>query len=165
MKFYLCPFRGAGLAITTTDRNGTLHILLGRRLFNPGKHQWTFPGGKLHKNELSDTGALREAQEEVRLWSGNLSWPAVSELKKLWSSHLFDWTTWHWHVRNPKLLLPKNGRDVEFDCFGWFVLDNLPKPLHYGVRQAVRKLRRFKSPAAKTFGHEFLKAVLHPHDG
>ena len=141
MKLHLISYRGAGLAIVTMDWEGQLRVLLGRRIIHPFKYYWSFPGGGLKKGEDGATGARREATEELTLWPGAPAWPAASGLTLLWENPvIYEWTTWMWTVKNPTIILPQNGSSREFDAWGWFPLNHLPKPLNYGVRPAVRRI-------------------------
>lgn len=142
MKLYVTSYQGAGLALVTTDSKGHLRVLLGRRLIGPGLHTWTFPGGKRHVGESPAENALREASEEMVLWPGAAPWPRPDQVAALWSSPFYDWTTFLWQVRNPSLRMPQQGKDLEFEAWGWFRLDRLPGGLHYGVRPALRKIRK-----------------------
>lgn len=42
-------------------------IVLAKRKYNPYKDSWALPGGKMEKNELIETTAIREAKEETGL--------------------------------------------------------------------------------------------------
>lgn len=142
MRTHPVSYRGAGLAITTRDAKGTTRVLLGRRLHHPGRHWWSFPGGGWNGSETRPQNALREAREEVGLWNPSLDWPPENTLVEVWRSHLYDWTTFSWHVENPSLQMPKQVHDIEFDAWGWFPLNHLPFPLNYGVRPVAKRLTK-----------------------
>ncbi|NNM54167.1 MAG: NUDIX hydrolase [Spirochaetales bacterium] len=141
MKLYVTKYRGAGLALVTKDKKGIQRVLLGRRLIGPGKHTWSFPGGKRHAGETAASNALREANEELELWNGAPAWPGVAAIQEICSCPFYDWTTYCWKVENPSLRMPQQGRDLEFEAWGWFELNHLPYPLHYGVGPVIRRLR------------------------
>ena len=145
MKVYLSKYKGAGLAVFTADQKGILRVLLGRRLIHPGKHWWSFPGGKRLGLETAAGNALREAKEELELWRGAPAWPQEEALLEAWSSSFYDWTTFVWKVDNPTLRMPQQGHDLEFDAWGWFQLNHLPCPLHYGVHPVLRSLRHHEA--------------------
>jgi len=141
MKLYVTKYRGAGLALVTRDENGVQRVLLGRRLIGPGKYTWSFPGGKRHTGETAAVNALREASEEMELWKGAPAWPRENAIQSIWSSPFYDWTTFVWKVENRSLRMPQQGQDLEFEAWGWFEMNHLPFPLHYGVKPVIRRLR------------------------
>jgi len=152
-------YRGGGLLIASRDGSGRLHVLLGKRCDSPGLGMWSFPGGKcehlprkggkvqvLRFTEDCRAAARREATEEITLWSGALPWPEAGSLVHLWGlrTFFFDWSTYGWMVNNPSLqpaTAPGSDRHREFLPIGWFPMDELPKPLHFGVRSAVWRAR------------------------
>lgn len=52
-------------AVTVVEMNG--QIVLQQRAIDPGRGQWTFPGGFVDRGERLEDAAIREVQEEVGL--------------------------------------------------------------------------------------------------
>ena len=167
MRFKL-NYRGGGLVIATTDSAGRLNILLGKRLKAPGAGTWSFPGGESLRYrgmrrklglavyvESCGNAALRETDEEIKLWPGAPELPRVDEIVHLWGFRtcFYDWSTWGWKVDNQGLKPATVRNPPEFSELGWFSVDALPTPLHVGVKAAVRSARRrwkAGSPGGKT---------------
>jgi 8-oxo-dGTP pyrophosphatase MutT (NUDIX family) len=153
-------YQGASLLIMTRDKEGQLHVLLGKRLNRPGKNQWSFPGGQRdgkkcfgpfgfkyfqYKPETLAQTAIRETDEELIRWRNAPNLPQPAELSLVWSlkSPVFTWSTFLWLVDNPELKLPTNSKNPEFAKLAWFTAEKLPEPLHFGAKPAVRKALRY----------------------
>jgi 8-oxo-dGTP pyrophosphatase MutT (NUDIX family) len=133
-------YSGAGILVSSRDVDNEIHVLLGKRKYNPHKGKWSIPGGRKNREEADfKTAALREMSEEIVL--DGMHQPRHEELTPVFTflSGVFNWRTYHLHVDNPALPHAGCGRDKEFDQLQWFPVDQLPAPLHWGVRNAVRK--------------------------
>ncbi len=97
------------------------------------KGKWDFGGGRLEFGESPEESVLREAKEEYGV-KGVIQeqLPAYSELI------VHDGKRAHWlvvpffikmDIRKAKIMEPEKASEI-----GIFALDNLPKPLHTGVR-------------------------------
>lgn len=145
-------YMGAGILIATKDHHGLWHILLGTRLFKPGKGRWSIPGGaregerhrlpfhlkyKKYNKESMPQAAVREMNEELRLWNGAQRPPAKLPVVFNIMLPFFSWKTYLWIVDNPQLLAANNGITREFGELAWFRPSQLPKPLFFGMRSAL----------------------------
>jgi 8-oxo-dGTP pyrophosphatase MutT (NUDIX family) len=71
--------------------SGYPEVLLGLRANNPGKGQWTFPGGGAESGESLTAAAVREFREEtgVRLYGRHIVKAGRLDIR----SFLFEWST------------------------------------------------------------------------
>lgn len=127
------PGVGTGLAIL---RDGKL--LLYRRTRPPEAGHWNIVGGKIDHLEVSSIAAVREAEEESGLSIGQVSFLCMSEQifadeGQHWVSMIYQTTDF---AGEPQVMEPEKLPE-----FGWFDLDNLPKPLSRFVADAVRALQ------------------------
>jgi len=127
------PGLGTGLAIL---RDGKL--LLYRRTRPPEADHWNIVGGKIDHLEQSAIAAVREAEEESGLKIGEISFLCVSEQifaeeGQHWVSIMYLTTDF---IGEPQVMEPEKLPE-----FGWFDLENLPKPLSRFVADAVEHLR------------------------
>jgi 8-oxo-dGTP pyrophosphatase MutT (NUDIX family) len=113
---------GAGVLVVAKD---TGRILIGLR--SPGVDQpntWGTIGGAIDGKENPKVAAQREFEEETR-YKGKL---------KLTPAYVFKKGDFKFH--NFIGIVPKEFKatpDWENTKFEWFELDNLPKPLHFGL--------------------------------
>ena len=133
-------YRGAGIALFREEPQGTFSVLLGKRKYNPGKGQWSFPGGKAKRKEIPFEAAKREFREETGV--------NLEELKPIYISHIrtlipfFDWDTFIISTTS-HMVFTQVG---EFDVLEWVdesVLNRLD--LHFGVRQACKAYRKYRN--------------------
>lgn len=127
--------RGAGIILVCEDE-----ILLGLRSAHVNEpHTWSYPGGKLEEGEDPKESALRELGEEinlkVKLKPSDLTLLNVFEDK---DNHFKYFT---YIVRVAEQITPKT--DWENDKFEWFSLDKLPRPLHFGFKEVLPKIKRY----------------------
>ena len=123
------------------DSAGRLEVLLGRRACNPGIGIWSIPGGALDGGETFWQAARREVEEELGIPQACFGSGRETDLPsvRIVIPLLFYWRTFLAPMPRsaPELRLSR-----EFHECHWFAADALPKPLHYGTRRAVRRLRR-----------------------
>jgi ADP-ribose pyrophosphatase YjhB (NUDIX family) len=127
------PGVGTGLAIL---RDGKL--LLYRRTRPPEAGYWNIVGGKIDHLEHSADAARREAEEESGLSIGAIEFLCLSE-------HIFRDEGQHWvslvyttsdFSGEPQVMEPEKLPE-----FGWFDLDDLPRPTSRFALDAVKQLR------------------------
>jgi ADP-ribose pyrophosphatase YjhB (NUDIX family) len=127
------PGVGTGLAIL---RDGKL--LLYRRTRPPEAGYWIIVGGKIDHLEHSADAARREAEEESGLSIGAIEFLCLSE-------HIFRDEGQHWvslvyttsdFSGEPQVMEPEKLPE-----FGWFDLDDLPRPTSRFALDAVKQLR------------------------
>ena len=138
---------GAGILFWRHGESGAVEVLLGKRSKNmshaPGK--WSYFGGGLHSGEDFLACAYREAAEETANNDESVikAREHFSELKPLmW---LILWPFYKYQtfscevIKEPKAWPRLDSTTAKS---GWFVMDNLPEPLHSEARRAVGRLRR-----------------------
>lgn len=110
---------GAIICARTTHR-----VLLVQKQYGKHAGRWGLVGGKNTKEETSWTGLVREIEEEI----GN--YPKIEKVlpldKFVSDDNYFNFTTFFCLVNNE--FLPTLSE--EHMAWGWFKLENLPKPLH-----------------------------------
>ena len=132
-------YRGAGIALFREELKGAFSVLLGKRKYNPGKGQWSFPGGKADRGESPLGAAKREFCEETGV--------NLELLKPAFIGHirtripLFDWDTFIFsttsHMGSTQI---REFTDLEwmdesaFNC----------RDLHFGVREACKVYRKYR---------------------
>ncbi len=82
-------YSGGGLLIASADPAGVLHVLLGKRLNNPGAGKWSFPGGE----SLRYRG--RRRQLGLAIYDESCRSAAPREIVRLWGLRTFflNWAT------------------------------------------------------------------------
>lgn len=118
--------RAAGLLIVARDTGRLLLTLRSAAVTEP--HTWGLPGGKCDGTEGARACALREFHEET-----GYGLPVVVASPPL---HVFREPNFEFHnflgfverEFEPEL-------DEENDSYGWFELNDLPRRLHFGVRE------------------------------
>ena len=122
--------RGVGVIIVC---NG--EILLMQRsdeVYEPGT--WSYPGGRVEDGEDERSAAVREVMEETGYTiSGRMHTLYVFND----SESDFKYTTFIVHINNR----PNIRLNWENDNCGWFSIDNFPKPLHFGLKTILPKLK------------------------
>ncbi len=123
--------RGAGILLIARDTGNLLLVLRSRYVNEPGT--WGIPGGKIDDDDESPNhAAKREAREELG-YSGRI---------KLMPAHVFKAGQFRFH--NFIGVVPKEfepSLDWENDDAGWFSIDDLPSPLHFGIQSLLSNSR------------------------
>jgi len=133
-------YQGAGCLFYRNNGNLKIEVFLGLRKYRPFKNYWSIPGGESNRSsdgkyiESQWQTALRETQEETGLkLESSLE---NIKTKHLYIPYLFSYRTFIIPLQgNPEIF-----RSHEFTETGWFDIDHLPRPLHIGVKSAVKKL-------------------------
>ena len=121
--------------------DGELQLLLGKRALNPGRGTWSIPGGKVEAAESFWQAACREVSEEIGIPVNRFDGGGVEESASLriLIPPFFSWRTF-------LVPMPANVQRLtisrEFHDCRWFPVDALPEPLHWGVKGAVKRLKR-----------------------
>lgn len=138
-------FRGAGCLLHRTDENGNTWVFLGCRRYRPGKGHWSVPGGAAHERtrdrarETFWETARRETLEETGIDPSYL----VPPPEKAWPSIWIELPGFRWRtflVAVNQTYDPRTSH--EFSETGWYQTEELPRPLHFGMKIALRRLRR-----------------------
>lgn len=128
------PGLGAGLAILRDNK-----ILLYRRLRAPEAGYWNIVGGKIDHMEPAGIAAIREAEEETGLAIGEIEHLLTTE--QILPDDRQHWVSLIYVSRNsrgePQLTEPD-----KLSAFGWYDLDDLPRPLSAFATAAVAALRK-----------------------
>jgi len=132
-------YRGAGIALFREEPEGTFSLLLGERKYNPGKGQWSFPGGKADRGESPLEAAKREFREETGV-NLDLFKPAyISHIRTL--IPFFDWDTFIFSTTFHMGFTQKH----EFIDLEWADESALNcRNLHFGVREACKVYRKYR---------------------
>lgn len=124
--------RAAGLLIQRGDGR-ILLVLRSQDVLDPGV--WGIPGGGIKPGQDAEDGARRETYEEL----GEL--PSLKIVKKnVYKSGEFQYTTFLAKVSEKDVRSWQPVLNWENDEWGWFLVDDLPSPLHPNVRKAIREL-------------------------
>ena len=141
-RFKLQPYRGAGLLLSWRSPEGVRYVVLGKRRINPHRGSWSISGGKCDSGDADYRAtALREFREELTLSPEVTIRP--EDLQPVFTRFfgVFNWRTFAYELSGTVRPELGRGRDNEFSELAWFPVDNLPEPLHWGVRQAVSRMR------------------------
>lgn len=114
--------RAGGILLVAKDTKHVLLLLRSQDVYEPGT--WGMPGGKVDGDESTETAVRREVREEMNYTKKFSMIPSYT-----FSSGEFKYYNFLGVVS--KEFAPR--LDWENDDFGWFNLENLPSPLHFGV--------------------------------
>jgi len=115
--------QGAGCMLLAKS-TGRILLMFRSELVNEPR-TWSIPGGAIDKGENPSSAARRELKEELR-YTGPLN---------LVASYVFEAEDFRFH--NFLGIVPEEfepSLDWENEGAQWFDLDQLPSPLHFGVR-------------------------------
>ena len=122
---------GAGALLVARGTGRLFLVLRSARVRNPGT--WGLPGGAMERGENPKTAAARELMEETG-YTGPLD---------LRLAHVFRAPDFAYH--NFVGLVEGEFEPIlnwESDDAGWFDLDALPGPLHFGVNELLGSAER-----------------------
>jgi 8-oxo-dGTP pyrophosphatase MutT (NUDIX family) len=120
--------RGAGVLMIARGTGRVLLTLRSSGVRNPGT--WGLPGGALEEGESPESGARREAAEELG-FSGPI---------ELYPAHVFRAEGFIYY--NFVGIVGSEFEPVldwENDAAEWFERDDLPSPLHFGVQELFQR--------------------------
>lgn len=125
------PLVGVGVIVRRGDA-----VLLGRRLAEPGRGTWQFPGGKLEFGESLFACARRETREESGVTIGDpRQGPTVIDVFRRQRLHAVTIFVIADHRRGtPRALEPTKAED-----WRWFPWDALPRPLFKPIRSLLER--------------------------
>lgn len=128
--------KGAGVILYSYDSEKDICILLGKRIYNPGKGHWGIPGGGMEESDNDDTEntAIRECFEETSICIKK----PLTEIDRLNFPNL-EWITYMYEV-------PLHERNLfisEMEESSWFKITNLPSPLVSKIDEQLEKLKEF----------------------
>jgi len=126
---------GAGLLLVASDTRRVLLLLRSAGVTEPGT--WGVPGGRLEPGEAPLDGAMREAAEEI-----DFRGPVAIVGSYVYRESGFEFTTFVGMVESefrPRL-------NWESDDARWFMPDEWPDNLHFGVRHVLQTMLIRLSP-------------------
>lgn len=144
-------YRGAGILFAANDSSGMPNVLLGKRKFRPYAGYWSIPGGAMEPIDGGDfrNTAAREIFEETINVKSLVD--IQQQIRQRLSSSpeirgsipfVFDWRTYLLTLSQmPDIRLWPNTDhwQNEFSGFGWFAVNEVPRPLHPGLGRAIRR--------------------------
>jgi len=103
--------------------------------------RWDFGGGQLHFDETLEEGVLREVKEEYGV---------VGKIEKQFPAHsllrINNRKKTHWLIVNfiikvsrKKVKINEPEKNTEI---GWFRLNKLPQPLHFGAKFSIKHYKK-----------------------
>lgn len=125
--------KGAGVILYSIDSDNQILVLLGKRIYDPGKGSWGIPGGGMEEdNDDFEINAIRECYEETDIIIDK----PLTEFDRLSFPHL-DWRTYTKEVdfKNRKLF------KSEMEESKWFSIDDLPTPLVSHLEEELIRLK------------------------
>lgn len=125
--------RGAGILLVARSTKRVLLLLRGAECNEPGT--WGLPGGKIESREQARSAAVRELEEEAG-WRGEVL--VLKEPIYVFEEPDFEFFNYLGFIEDefePRL-------NWESDDAGWFSLNRLPSPLHFGVEELLRERKR-----------------------
>lgn len=130
------PITGIGVLVFKDGK-----ILLGKRKGSHGEGEYAFPGGKLDYLESFENCARREIKEECGIEIENIRFQFIANLLKYKPKHfthinlIADWKS-----GDPEVLEPE-----KCESWGWYDIDNLPKPLFSIIELTLDSLKTGKN--------------------
>ena len=100
-------------------------VLLGRRLKDPGKGEYAWPGGHLEHMESIEECAKRETREETGMEITNIRFVRLVNMKHYAPRHYVDiGVRAEWVSGEVQVLEPETT-----ESWGWYAPEQLPQPL------------------------------------
>lgn len=145
-------YKGAGALFVHAPSDGDIELLLGQRRYRPHAGYYSIPGGGLSRRDEGDLFrcAVRETSEEFchdedlfRLLGPSGPKTRKEEMKVVrirlpW----FQWETWVIPIatKPPREFWPRPNSEFVPGTVDWYRRDDLPSPLHPGLRYALWRL-------------------------
>ena len=130
--------RAAGI-IGLTDENKILVLQRSNLVDESGT--WTYPGGKVEDGESDKEAAIREFKEETG-FSGDFTNLENFEVYKDDEDNGFKYTTYIANIGSEFEIVMNDGESTKG---GFYTIDKLPTPLHYGFEAILSKLKKYMS--------------------
>lgn len=117
-------------------------ILLHKRKGSHGQGEYAFPGGHLEYRESFEDCAKREITEECGIEVKNIRFNYVASVLKYTPKHYIHiGLIADWKKGEPKVLEPEKCDGV----WGWYNLNNLPKPMFELCKIAIKSFKENKN--------------------
>ena len=131
--------KGAGCVFYAKDNKKILLAFRSKRVNEP--HTWGVWGGAVDGKETPIAAVKREVREEA-------GYQGKFELKPIFTYEKGDFRFYNFLAIVPSEFTPK--LDWETEDFGWFSLNKLPTPLHFGLKALLPYLQKsISSPLIK----------------
>ncbi|MBM2817971.1 MAG: MutT/nudix family protein, probable [Parcubacteria group bacterium] len=115
-------------------------VLLGKRKGAHGAGDYAFPGGKLEMRESFENCAKREVTEETGIEIQNIKFLRLLNFK-FYDKHFVDvGLLADWKSGEPTVMEPD-----KCEGWGWYDVDNLPKPLFKGCASCIEAFKTGQS--------------------
>jgi 8-oxo-dGTP pyrophosphatase MutT (NUDIX family) len=128
--------KAAGL-IPVTDDNKILLLQRSNLVDEPGT--WVYPGGKVEKGETLKVAVKREFEEETG-FEGTIKNMKKFEVYEDKGDDDFTYTTFIGDIGDEFEIVMNDGESTKG---GFYSIDNLPSPLHYGLEAILPKLQKY----------------------
>ena len=115
-------------------------VLLTKRKGAHGSGEWAFPGGHLEFGESIEDCAKRECREEAGIEIKNIKFIRVSNMRKYGKHYLDLGIMAEWKKGKPKVMEPERAEE-----WGWYYIDNLPRPLFGAIEETLEALKTGKN--------------------
>lgn len=123
------PRVGVGVMILKAGKT-----LLAKRKGSHGSGEYSFPGGHLEYMESFEECARREVKEEAGIEITNVRFLFLSNVRKYAPKHYAHiGLVADYKSGEPKVLEPEKS-----EKWGWYALDQLPKPIFYMCEQSFK---------------------------
>ena len=126
--------RFAGVLIKALDTNRVLLVLRSDKCSDP--FNWALVSGGVHKDEDTLDGLKREVYEELGINPDVIKYQ-FSNIEKEGEIEFFYYQGFTEHEFYPIL-------NEEHDDFGWFDVDDLPKPLYDKMGNKIKDICKIK---------------------
>ena len=123
--------------IGLTDDNKILLLQRSKLVDEPGT--WVYPGGKVEKGETVKAAAQREFNEETG-FSGKFKNLNKFEVYTDEEDDGFSYTTFIADIGSEFEIVMNDGESTKG---GFYDIDKLPSPLHYGLEALLSKIKKF----------------------
>ena len=126
------PKVGIGLMILKGDQ-----VLMGKRKNTHGHGTWSFTGGYLEFGESFEKCLKRELKEECGVKIKDVRFQCVANVIKYGKHHVLVGFVADWKSGDPILKEPE-----KLECWDWFPINKLPKPIFEASRLIVKSYIR-----------------------
>jgi len=135
--------KAAGIIPLTKD-NKILLLKRSNLVDEPGT--WVYPGGKVEKGESVEVAVKREFEEETG-FDGTVKNMKKFEVYEDKDDDGFTYTTFIGDIGDEFEIVMNDGESTKG---GFYSIDDLPTPLHYGLEAILPKLKKHLKKNGKT---------------
>ena len=121
--------------IGLTDDNKLLLLQRSNLVDEPGT--WVYPGGKVEKGETTQVAAKREFKEETGFDGEFKNFKEFEVYQD--DDDSFKYTTYIADIGSEFEVVMNDGESTKG---GFYDIDNMPTPLHYGLKAVLDKIKK-----------------------